>query len=142
LAHAPAPAPPPPHAAAPAGAPNVVLIMVDTLRSDHLSCYGSTAVKTPHIDALADDGMRWANAFSQASWTRPSVATILTGLYPSSHGAIHKADILPDRIDTLAEILQRAGYRTVGFANNANVSAAFNFQQGFDEYHYLVPEFF
>ena len=142
LAHAPPPAPPPPRAAAPAGAPNVVLIMVDTLRADHLSCYGSTTVKTPHIDALADDGMRWVNAFSQASWTRPSVATILTGLYPSSHGAVHKADRLPDRVDTLAEVLARAGYHTVGFADNANISQAFNFQQGFDEYHYLAPDFF
>jgi len=138
----PTPAPLPPRAAAPAGAPNVVLIMVDTLRADHLSCYGSTTVKTPHIDALAADGLRWANAFSQASWTRPSVATILTGLYPSSHGAVHKADRLPDRVDTLAEVLGRAGYHTVGFADNANISQAFNFQQGFDEYHYLAPDFF
>ena len=139
---APGPAPAPPRAAAPAGAPNVVLVMVDTLRADHLSCYGSTAVRTPHIDALAADGMRWANTFAQASWTRPSVATILTGLYPSSHGAVHKADRLPDRVDTLAEVLGRAGYHTVGFADNANVSQAFNFQQGFDEYHYLAPDFF
>src|SRR5207253_3039064 len=132
----------PRRAAAPGGAPNVVLIMVDTLRADHLSCYGSTAVKTPHIDALAADGTRWANAFAQASWTRPSVATILTGLYPSSHGAVHKADRLPERVDTLAERLRAIGYRTVGFADNANISRAFNFQQGFDEYRYLEPDFF
>jgi arylsulfatase A-like enzyme len=129
-------------AAPPADAPNVVLVVVDTLRADHLSCYGGTTVRTPHIDALAAEGVRYADAFSQASWTRPSIATILTGLYPSSHGAIHKADKLPDRVDTLAELLQRAGYRTVGFADNANISPAFNFQQGFDEYHYLAPDFF
>jgi arylsulfatase A-like enzyme len=128
-------------AAAPAGAPNVLLVMVDTLRADHLSCYGSTRVRTPHIDALAADGFRWANAFSQASWTRASVATILTGLYPSAHGVVHGGDALPDRVDTLAEMLQRGGYRTVGFANSADVSPAFNFQQGFDEYHYLAPDF-
>jgi arylsulfatase A-like enzyme len=128
--------------AAPAGAPNVILFMIDTLRADHLSAYGYDAIKTPHIDALAADGARYANAFSQASWTRPSVATILTGLFPSSHGAVHKADQLPDRVDTLAEMLQRGGYRTIGFANNANVSQAFNFQQGFDDYRYLAPDFF
>jgi len=135
---------PAPLIARPSGAdmPNVLLIMVDTLRADHLSCYGGSPVETPHIDQLATGGLRYANTFSQASWTRPSVATILTGLYPSSHGAVHKADRLPDRVDTLAEMLQRGGYRTVGFANNANVSAAFNFQQGFDEYHYLAPDFF
>jgi arylsulfatase A-like enzyme len=140
----PAPGPPAPVArpAAPAGAPNVVLVMVDTLRADHLSCYGYTTIHTPHIDALARDALRYTNAFSQASWTRPSVATILSGLYPSSHGAVHKADILPDRVDTLAEMLQRGGYRTVAFADNANVSQAFNFQQGFDEFHYLAPDFF
>jgi arylsulfatase A-like enzyme len=138
----PAPAPLAARPAANADMPNVLLIMVDTLRADHLSCYGTTKVRTPHIDQLASGGLRYANAFSQASWTRPSVATILTGLYPSSHGAVHKADRLPDRVDTLAEILQRAGYRTVGFANNANVSPAFNFQQGFDEYQYLAPDFF
>ncbi|TMB17313.1 MAG: sulfatase, partial [Deltaproteobacteria bacterium] len=134
--------PPPARPAAPAGAPNVVLIVVDTLRADHLSCYGYTGIRTPHIDRLAGDGLRYANTFSQASWTRPSIATILSGLYPSSHGAIHKADILPDRVDTLAENLQRFGYRTVGFADNANISPAFNFQQGFDEYRYLAPTFF
>ena len=141
LVPTPAPAP---LVARPSGAdvPNVLLIMVDTLRADHLSCYGGSPVPTPHIDQLATGGLRYANTFSQASWTRPSVATILTGLYPSSHGAVHKADRLPDRVDTLAEMLQRGGYRTVGFANNANVSAAFNFQQGFDEYHYLAPDFF
>jgi arylsulfatase A-like enzyme len=139
----PAPAPAPLVArASGADMPNVLLIMVDTLRADHLSCYGGSPVQTPHIDQLASGGLRYANTFSQASWTRPSVATILTGLYPSSHGAVHKADRLPDRVETLAEMLQRGGYRTVGFANNANVSAAFNFQQGFDEYHYLAPDFF
>src|SRR5262249_12215590 len=127
---------------APAGAPNVILIAVDTLRADHLSCYGYQAVRSPHIDALAADGTRYARMFSQASWTRPSMATILTGLYPSSHGAVHKADVLSDRVDTLAEELTKGGYYTVGFPNNINVSPAFGFGQGFAEYHYLAPDLF
>jgi len=138
----PAPPTPPSRAAAPAGVPNVLLLMIDTLRADHLSCYGYTGGRTPRIDGLAAAGLRFANTFSQASWTRPSVATILTGLYPASHGAVHKADILPDRVDTLAELLARGGYHTVGFADNVNVSGAFNFQQGFDEFRYLAPSFF
>ena len=137
-----APPPPPPAATARADAPNVVLVVVDTLRADHLSCYGYKSIATPHVDALAADGVRYANMFSQASWTRPSFATIFSGLYPSSHGAVHKGDSLPDRVDTLAEMLQRAGYHTVGFADNANISPAFNFQQGFDVYRYLAPDFF
>src|SRR5581483_1489721 len=108
----------------------------------HLSCYGYEKIATPHVDALAADGVRYANAFAQASCTRPSFATILSGLYPSSHCAVHKGDGLPDRVDTLAEMLHRAGYHTLGFANNANISPAFNFQQGFDVYRYLAPDFF
>jgi len=122
--------------------PNVILIMVDTLRADHLSCYGYDAIRTPAIDALAAEGTRFAHAYSQASWTRPSVATILTSLYPSAHKAIHKTDILPDAVTTLPEVLQAAGYRTIGFANNINVAPPFNFQQGFDDYVFLEPEFF
>ena len=116
--------------------------MVDTLRADHLVAYGYARPRRRSIDGLAADGVRFAHTFSQASWTRPSVATILTGLYPSSHGAVHKADILPDRVDTLAEVLSRGGYYTVGFANNVNVSPIFNFEQGFDDYRYLAPDLF
>ncbi len=138
----PAPPAPPAHAAAAAGAPSVLLVMVDTLRADHLSAYGYGGGRTPHIDSLAADGVRYAHTFAQASWTRPSVATILTGLYPSSHGAVHKADMLPDRVDTVAEVLARGGYYTAGFADNVNVSPSFGFGQGFADYRYLAPDLF
>jgi arylsulfatase A-like enzyme len=139
--HAPPPVPPA-RAAAPPNAPSILLIMVDTLRADHLSSYGYGAGRTPNIDSLATDGVRCAHTFSQASWTRPSVATILTSLYPSSHGAVHKADMLPDRVDTVAEVLSRGGYYTAGFADNVNVSPSFNFGQGFADYRYLAPDMF
>lgn len=129
------------HAAA-AGAPNIILIMCDTLRADHLSSYGYSANKTPRIDGLAAEGIRFAHTFAQASWTRPSVATILTGLYPSSHNAVHKADLLPDSVLTIAEMLSAGGYYTAGLANNANVAPNFNFGQGFDDYRYLAPDLF
>ena len=125
----------------PAG-PGVILIMVDTLRADHLSCYGYAAHRTPAIDALAADGTRFAQAYVQASWTRPSVATILTSLYPSSHQAVHKSDVLPEQVVTLPEVMQGAGYRTIGFADNINIAPLFGFQQGFDEYIFLEPAFF
>ena len=128
------------HAAA--DAPNVILIMVDTLRADHLSCYGYRAIRRRTSTRSPPTALRYAHMFAQASWTRPSVATILTGLYPSSHGAIHKADMLPDRVETLAEVLAKGGYHTAGFPNNINVSPAFNFEQGFAEYHYLAPDLF
>jgi arylsulfatase A-like enzyme len=141
LGTAPKTAAPKSAATAPAKGPNVILIAVDTLRADHLSCYGSSN-KTPVIDALAADGTRFAHAYSQASWTRPSFATIFTSLYPSSHRAIHKSDALPDAVLTLAEVMQGAGYATIGFANNINIAPLFGFGQGFDEYVFLEPEFF
>lgn len=122
--------------------PNVFLLVVDTLRADHLSSYGASKNKTPVIDGLAADGTRFARAYSQASWTRPSFGTIFTSLYPSSHRAIHKSDALPEAVVTLAEVMQGAGYATVGFANNINVAPLFGFQQGFDQYVFLEPEFF
>ncbi|MCC6767245.1 MAG: sulfatase [Deltaproteobacteria bacterium] len=126
----------------PAKGPNVFLIVVDTLRADHLSCYGAKTNRTPVIDGLAADGTRFGRAYAQASWTRPSFGTIFTSLYPSSHRAIHKSDALPDAVVTLAEVMQGAGYATVGFANNINVAPLFGFQQGFDQYVFLEPEFF
>lgn len=137
-----APPPAPPPATAPAGAPSIVLIAVDTLRADHLGAYGYAKARTPHIDRLAAEGILATQAFAQSSWTRPSFATIFTSLYPSSHGAIHKAHVLPDRVETLAEVLAAAGWYTAGFPNNVNVTRAFNFHQGFSEYTYLAPEFF
>ena len=135
-------APPPVAIGQPATGPNVILIVVDTLRADHLSCYGAKKNQTPVIDGLAADGTRFAHAYSQASWTRPSFGTIFTSLYPSSHRAIHKSDTLPDAVVTLAEVMQGAGYATVGFANNINVAPLFGFAQGFDQYVFLEPEFF
>lgn len=131
-----------PAVTAPADAPSVLLIAVDTLRADHLGVYGYAKARTPHIDRLAAEGILAANAFAQSSWTRPSFATIFTSLYPSSHGAIHKAHALPDRVETLAEVLAGAGWYTVGFPNNVNVTRAFNFHQGFNEYTYLAPALF
>jgi arylsulfatase A-like enzyme len=122
--------------------PNVILIAIDTLRADHLSAYGYGKSQSPAIDTLAADGTRFAKAYAQASWTRPSFATIFTSLYPSSHQAVHKSDVLPDGVVTVAEVMQAANYRTAAFVNNINIAPLFNFQQGFDEYVFLEPEFF
>jgi arylsulfatase A-like enzyme len=137
-----------PHAAAPAGippglesAPNVILIGVDTLRADRLSSYGYTASKTPAIDSLAADGVRFAEMTAQASWTKPSFATILTGLYPSSHTAVGKSDRLPQAVTTLAEAMAAGGYHTGGIVDNVSISPAFGFEQGFADYVYLSPDY-
>ncbi|HUT77683.1 MAG TPA: sulfatase, partial [Polyangia bacterium] len=121
------------------GLPNVVLVMNDTHRADHTGIYGGPADLTPRLDALAADGVIYVNAFAQASWTRPSVATLLTGRYPSSHTAILKGSVLPREVTTLAEVLQGGGYETIGIATNYNLTPFFGFDQGFADYRYLAP---
>lgn len=120
---------------------NVLYIVIDTLRADHLPSYGYTAGKTPNLDAFARDAVRFEHAYANASWTRPSFATLLTGRYASSHGVMSKAASLPDAADSIAEVFSRAGYATGGIVTNYNVAPFFNFQQGFDAYHYLAPDF-
>ena len=126
---------------APALAGNVLFIVVDTLRADHLPLWGYSANETPHLDAFARDAVRFEHAFANASWTRPSFASLMTGRYPGSHQTMHKNDSLPGEIVTLAEAMQAAGYGTFGVVTNYNVAPFFNFHQGFDEYHYLEPNF-
>jgi arylsulfatase A-like enzyme/uncharacterized membrane protein YbhN (UPF0104 family) len=127
--------------AAPAEAGNVLFIVIDTLRADHLPLWGYTKSRTPHLDAFARDAIRFDQAFANASWTRPSFASLMTGRYPASHRTTRKSDSLPDEIVTLAEAMRDAGYATHGVVTNYNVAPFFNFHQGFDEYRYLEPDF-
>ena len=122
-------------------APNVILIGVDTLRADRLSCYGYALSQTPHMDALAADGVRYADTMAQASWTKPSFATIFTSLYPSSHTATGKPNRLPRAVTTLAEALAASGYHTGGYADNVSIAPTFGFDQGFADYVYLPPSY-
>jgi arylsulfatase A-like enzyme len=139
--HASAGGEPAARAKAPPEAGNVLFIVVDTLRADHLPVYGYANGKTPHLDQFVKDAVRFDAAFANASWTRPSFASILTGRYPASHRTMSKADALPDEVVTLPEAMRDAGYSTRGIATNFNVAPFFNFQQGFDEYRYLEPNF-
>lgn len=127
--------------AAPPTAGNVLFIVVDTLRADHLPSYGYEGGSTPALDAFAQDAVRFDMAFANASWTRPSFASIMTGRLPSNHGVMAKADALPEEIVTLAEAMRDGGYNTGGLVTNFNVGPYFNFHQGFDSYRFLEPEF-
>ncbi|MFO0696624.1 MAG: sulfatase-like hydrolase/transferase [Polyangiales bacterium] len=120
---------------------NVLFIVVDTLRADHLPVYGYGRGRTPNLDAFARDSVRFDRHFANASWTRPSFASILTGRYAGSHAVMSKADALADQLVTMPEAFAGAGYYTTGFVTNFNVAPFFNFQQGFDEYVYLEPDF-
>ena len=115
-------------------APMVVLVLVDTLRRDSLSCYGSPR-PTPAIDALAARGARFEQAVSSAGWTLPSVASILTGVAPAVHQARGKntrlTPISPD-VPTGAELLAKASVRTPAFANAAFVNPLLGLTRGFE----------
>jgi len=126
---------------------NVLLITVDTLRPDYLSCYGSSKVNTEHIDALAKGGVVFEAAISQAPWTRPSVASLLTGRYPSVHGAgqtMVARGRLQDpmhgvrrSVPLLAERLQAAHFTTQAFLSNSHLRAEFGFGRGFDSFFHF-----
>jgi len=132
--------PPPVPPAPPAGArPNVLVYLVDTLRADRLGCYGYGAPTSPHIDAFAAEALRFANAVAQSSWTRPSTASIFTGLVPPRHGAVEADRAIRPDVATLPELLRRAGYSTAGFVTNSVAAAPFGFARGFDRFHYY-PE--
>lgn len=117
-----------------ANRPNILWIVLDTVRADHLSAYGYNRATTPNIDALAKEGTLYANAMTVAPWTLPSHAAMLTGLFPSTNGADGAWPWLDDSFMTLPEVLKDRGYQTYGFSNNDNFGAMSNEQQGFDSF--------
>lgn len=124
-----------PQPAEPGKCPNVVLIILDTTRPDKLGCYGYGQRTSPGLDQLAKRGVVFENVLAQASWTRPSIGSLLTSRYPRELGLyVEKDQILPDEHLTLAEILKAEGYYTIGLTANPNINKYFNFDQGFDEY--------
>jgi len=122
-------------ASAPRAKPNILFIMIDTLRADHVGCYGYGKPTTPSIDRLAREGVRFPSLYTAGPWTMPSVMTMFTSLYPTVHGATgyqHRASL---KVTTLAEHLKRLGYRrTVGIVSNPTVNSRYGFAQGFDRY--------
>jgi arylsulfatase A-like enzyme len=104
----------------------IVLLTIDTLRAGELP--------TPHLDRLAGDAVRFTHAYSSASWTLPAMASVMTGLSPEVHRAVHSHSRVPDGVLTLAEALRRAGYRTTALVSSPILNPAANLAQGFDEY--------
>ena len=129
-------------------ASNVVLIVSDTMRRDRMGYYGGPA-RTPNFDAFARENLVFEAAYSPAPWTKPSMVTLFTSLYPSQHGLLSHPElddadgaVAPDpttealspSFTTLAELLQRQGYRTAGFVGNPWLAREFGFAQGFETY--------
>ncbi len=122
--------------------PDVVLIVVDTLRHDALGFMGAVRPTSPRLDAFAAESAWFSRAYAASTWTLPSMATILTGLGPWEHRVVHSAQQREDygqlsaEIPSLATTMKARGYRTAAFINNAFLAPAFGLNQGFDVYDY------
>ena len=114
---------------------NLLFVLIDTLRSDRLSCYGYERETSPNIDALAAEGIRFAHQTSQSSWTKCSMASLWTGLYPVSTGVTRSPQGVSEEARMPAEILRDAGFRTFAIWRNGWISPSFGFSQGFEVYH-------
>ena len=118
-------------AQAPVEPVNVVLVVIDTLRADHVSAYGYDRKTTPNIDRLAEGGILYENAVSAAPWTLPAHASLFTGLYVRDHGTTNRNWTLDPSHETLAQRLQRAGYHTAGYSNNVWLNDTSGLKRGF-----------
>lgn len=113
---------------------NVLFILIDTLRADHLGSYGYARPTSPRLDALAATGIRFEDHLSQSSWTKTSMASLWTSLYPARAGVLRAKDVLSPEAVLPAETLLDAGYRTAAIWRNGWVAANFGFNQGFESY--------
>lgn len=119
---------------------SILLWIVDTLRVDRLGFHGHEEAVSPNFDALAERSTVFERAIAQSSWTRPTVATLLTGVGPERHGIRELSHGMEESFATLPELLRELGYATAGFSANANVTADTGFAQGFDRFEYAAVD--
>ncbi len=115
----------------------VVVLMIDTLRADHVGLHGAEGGTTPFLDALGAQSFVFDRAYANASWTRPSVASLFTSRIPRAHGCVNRDGVLSGQLVTLAEAFKLGGWPTQGVIANGNVPGKFGFAQGFDEYVFI-----
>jgi arylsulfatase A-like enzyme len=116
--------------------PDILLIILDTLRRDRLSIYGHQRPTSPGFDEFASQSTLFERAVAPSQWTIPAHSSLFTGLYPTAHGVIEAYGQLSPAHPTLAEILQVGGYHTIAFCNNPLVGALDNgLQRGFDQFY-------
>ena len=113
---------------------HVLVLVVDTLRADHLSAWGYERPTSPNIDALAQRGVRFSRAVAQCSWTAPSMVSLMTGRYLAGPRLG-----IPDDVTPLAEIFQAAGYATAAFISNPLLDEKHGFHRGFDHVQHIPP---
>jgi len=115
--------------------PNVIIIIIDTLRADKMGCYGFPRDTSPELDHMAEKGVQFLHVIAQCSWTRPSIGSMITGIYPRTLGIYkEEGERLDNRFYTMAEMFKSNGYTTIGVTANPNINTAFGFYQGFDHY--------
>ncbi|MFH1279833.1 MAG: sulfatase [Candidatus Eisenbacteria bacterium] len=114
--------------------PNVVVVTIESLRADHLGCYGYDLPTSPHLDRFAAESIRFDRAYSVTSWTLPSHAALLTGMYPSAVQVTEPHHKLSDSYATLAETLAEEGYHTAAFVSGPFLRTPYNLNQGFALY--------
>ena len=112
---------------------NLIVVLIDTLRADSLGTYGSEHNLLPYLSSLAAEGVQ-LQGYAASSWTRSSIATLLTGLYPQRHQVVGRSDALGIRPPFLPELLQQRGFQTAAIVTNGNVSQLFGFDRGFDQF--------
>lgn len=120
---------------APAVLPNILIIVMDTVRQDHLSCYGYGRNTTPHLSELAKESKVFYNAYSTSSWTNPAHASLFTGLYPVTHKTTQENWQMSHHLTTLSEVLSNEGFETFGIVENPMLGKHNNFDQGFSHYY-------
>ena len=113
---------------------HVILISIDTLRADHLACYGHPTVRSPHFDRLAAEGILFESAIAAAPTTLASHTSLLTGTFPHTHGTPRNSFVVNARNVTLAETLKQAGFSTAAFIGSFALHSRFGLGQGFDVY--------
>jgi len=118
--------------AAPAGAPDVVFVVLDTVRAKSMSAYGYERPTSPNFDAFAAEGALFTKAQAPATWSLPAHASLFTGHFPSSHNTHLEHRFLDDRLPTIAEAFQQEGYQTLAFTANTHISDSFGLTRGFD----------
>jgi arylsulfatase A-like enzyme len=116
--------------------PDVFIYLIDALRADHLGCYGYERNTSPHIDRFAAEAVLFERAHTPTTWTRPAVATMLTGLYPSVHHVHDSVDRLDDSALLVSEVLRRSGYRSYCVVTNPHVSETWGFNQGYEAFEF------
>jgi len=115
---------------------HIIIITLDAVRPDHLGCYGYVKEISPNIDGLARQGVVFLSAYSNAPWTKPSVASLFSSLYPNIHRTVDRDHSLPEQVRTMAEMLKESGYFTCFFNGGNPLIHEFRFDQGFDFYAY------